>query len=603
MALLLGCQEIAKGYSGKRLFDGLTLAVHDGDRIGLVGPNGAGKTTLLRILTGDEEPDDGTVTLRRGARRAIVPQAPSFRPGLTVHDTLVEALGPDVHDGERTKRIGQVVGRCGLEDPSLPVEVLSGGWRRRLAIACALIQEPDLLLLDEPTNHLDLDGVLWLEELLVGGRFASVVVSHDRYLLERFASRMIEVSPLLPGGSFAVDGRYSDLLAKKEAFLAAESRREDGLRSRMRRELEWLRRGPKARTTKSKARIDGAARLGSEIADLAGRRVQRRAGIEFDATGRRTRRLLVCEGLTLRRGGRTLFRDLDVVLGPGQRIGLLGPNGCGKTSLLRVLLGQLKPDGGTVRRADALRVVFFDQHREGLDPALSLRRALAPEGDVVQFRGDGIHVASWARRFLFPADRLDVRVGMLSGGEVARVHIARLMREPADLLLLDEPTNDLDIDTLEVLEESLLSFAGAVVLVTHDRYLLERLTHRILGMDGEGNVELYADLAQYQDAVRERAQGRTTRAVESAAPRPASAREGRKRLTYRERQEWDGLPAAIEKAEAVQIEQERILTDPAVAKYHERAHAGYRALEQTKAEVDQQYERWAELEDKMTAPG
>src|SRR5439155_5315640 len=273
-----------------------------------------------------------------------------------------------------------------------------------------------------------------------------------------------------------VKGNYSEYLARKEEFLNAQAKQEQSLANQVRREREWLRRGPKARTTKSKARIDAAGRLMEELAEVSARRQGKAAQVDFTASGRRTKNLLEARGLAKQLGGRTLFRDLDLILRPGVRLGLAGANGSGKTTLLRVLNGEIPADMGEIERADALRVVYFDQHRAPLDPQVSLRRALAPEGDSVIYRDQPVHVAGWAKRFLFRAEQLETPVGQLSGGEQARVLIARLMIEPADVLFLDEPTNDLDIPTLEALEECLLDFPGALVLVTHDRYLLDRVS-------------------------------------------------------------------------------------------------------------------------------
>jgi ATP-binding cassette subfamily F protein uup len=348
---------------------------------------------------------------------------------------------------ERQARFAETLGRAGFEDLEVKAESLSGGWRKRLAIAEALVQQPDILLLDEPTNHLDLAAIEWLEELLQSASFASVVVSHDRYFLENVATTMVELNHAYPEGLLRVPGNYSRLLEEKEAFLHAQAKHQEALENRVHREIEWLRRGPKARTSKSKARIDKAQQLIGELADLTARTRTASAGIDFSATDRKTRRLIELDHVTFDIGGRTLFADLDFVLTAGMRVGLVGPNGSGKTTLLRLLSRELVPSVGQVHRADSLRVVYFDQNRL-LDPDVTLRRALAPDSDSVIYEGRVIHVASWANRFLFTGEQLNQPVGRLSGGERARVLIAKLMLQPADVLLLDEPTNDLDIPTL-----------------------------------------------------------------------------------------------------------------------------------------------------------
>jgi ATP-binding cassette subfamily F protein uup len=430
------------------LLRNIAFTIAEEDRIGLIGPNGSGKSTLLQILSGAVEPDSGEVALRKRARLSHVQQESQFAAALTVRAVIEAALERSaVPADERQARFAETLGRAGFEDLEVKAESLSGGWRKRLAIAEALVQQPDILLLDEPTNHLDLAAIEWLEELLQSASFASVVVSHDRYFLENVATTMVELNHAYPEGLLRVPGNYSRLLEEKEAFLHAQAKHQEALENRVHREIEWLRRGPKARTSKSKARIDKAQQLIGELADLTARTRTASAGIDFSATDRKTRRLIELDHVTFDIGGRTLFADLDFVLTAGMRVGLVGPNGSGKTTLLRLLSRELVPSVGQVHRADSLRVVYFDQNRL-LDPDVTLRRALAPDSDSVIYEGRVIHVASWANRFLFTGEQLNQPVGRLSGGERARVLIAKLMLQPADVLLLDEPTNDLDIPTL-----------------------------------------------------------------------------------------------------------------------------------------------------------
>ena len=363
----------------------------------------------------------------------------------------------------------------------------------------------------------------------------------------------------------------------------------------MRREIEWLRRGAKARSTKAKGRIKEAARLIDELQDRRARGVTATAGIDFVSSQRRTRRLLVARGLTKSLGGRRLVSDLDLVITPGTRVGLIGPNGSGKTTLLNLLAGALPPDAGEIERADQLRIVRFEQARSGLDPTESLRRALAPEGDAVTWQGRSIHVASWARRFLFRPEQLEVPVGRLSGGEQARILVARLMREPADLLILDEPTNDLDIPTLEVLEDSLAEFDGGLVLVTHDRFMLERVSTVILALDGAGGTATFADYAQWE-AARRAAPPAPSKAAPAASERE---RQRPKRLGYREQREWDGMERTILAAERTLEACQRAVEDPAIASDPTALQQRYAALEAARADVDRLYARWAELEAKL----
>jgi ATP-binding cassette subfamily F protein uup len=605
--VLIDCHGLAKGFGGTPLFEGLSLVLHEGDHVGLVGPNGAGKSTLLKILAGRVEPDSGEVRRRKGLRVGYVPQDPVFAPGRSVEEVLLEAMAeatPGVDEGTRFTRLAVALGKAGFDDREERTETLSGGWRKRLAIARELALEPEVLLLDEPTNHLDLESIVWLEELLRSEPKAFVAVSHDRYFLEHVARRVLDLDRRYPEGIFAVDGGYSDFLLARDEKLRRDEAYRSTLANLARREAEWLRRGPKARTSKSKARIDAAGELFDELASADARRERGPAGIDFTASGRRTKRLWRGEGLTRRFGERTIFRDLDLLLGPGDRLGVLGKNGTGKTTLLRVLVGELEPDEGTIETADGLRVVYFEQNRESLDPEVTLERALSPRGDHVEFQGQPIHVAGWASRFLFRSEQLRTPVGALSGGEKARIVLARLMLRPADLLVLDEPTNDLDIPTLDVLEEALLEFAGAVVLVTHDRFLLDRVSTRVLALDsegdGEGGTERYADVSQYLEA-RKRAE-REARAAKAPSPPPAdrapgrSPAAGRKKLSYREQREWEGMEEAVLAAEDALAEAERAVADPAIASDSQVLQERWSEVEERRTEVERLYARWAELE-------
>ena len=504
-AVLLSCENLTKQFGARPLFENLSFTLFEGDHVGLVGPNGSGKSTLMKILAGADTADSGTRALRKGVRTGYVPQDPLFAPGVSVEDVVLAALADEttLDDHEKHARAGLALGKAGFTDKSASSDTLSGGWRKRLAIARELAREPDVLLLDEPTNHLDVEAILWLESLLRSEPKAFIVVSHDRYFLDNIARRMLELNRVYPDGLFQSDGSYTDFLEKRDELLRNESAYQETLANLVRREVEWLRRGPKARTTKAKARIQNAGRLIDELEESRTRTATPSgAAIDFTSSDRKTKRLWQARGLTKQLGDRTLVRDLDLLLTPGTRLGVLGPNGSGKTTLLRMIVGELAPDAGTIERADQLRVVYFEQSRQSLDPSVTLKRTLAPEGDSVVYRDRLIHIAGWAKRFLFRSEQLDTAIARLSGGEKARVVLARLMLQPADLLVLDEPTNDLDIPTLDVLEESLLEFPGALVLVTHDRYLLDRVSTQILALDGRGSAEHFADYAQWVDVGR-----------------------------------------------------------------------------------------------------
>jgi len=610
MAMLLRIDRLSKSFSHRPLFDDVSMSIDEGDRVGLIGPNGSGKSTLLRIMAALEEADAGEFTRRRSLRTAYVAQHDEFADGDTALGAIEHALASLLSEPhERHERAATALRMIGFDRLDQPVSELSGGWRKRLAIARALAQEPDLLLLDEPTNHLDVDGILWLENALRVARFASVVVTHDRYFLDRVCTRIIELSQAYPLGTFAVEGGYDLFLRRRDEFLRAQRQEQQALANEVRRDIAWLRRGAQARRTKQKSRIDASMDRMSDLADLRDRNsTARAAAVDFNATGRRTRRLIACTGVSKAVGGRVLFRDVSIDLGPGACLGLLGPNGSGKTTLIRTLAGEIPPDAGVVRHADDLRIAVFQQHRESLDPDELLRDALGATADTVVHAGRSLHIITWAQRFLFEPGQLLSPVRQLSGGEQARVLIARLMLRPADVLILDEPTNDLDIATLEVLEANLEEFPGAIILVTHDRFMLQRLATDVLSLDGEGGSKMHADYEQWEASSRQavaQAKGRDSAKRETRA-RPArdtgaaAPPERRKRLTWAEQKEWEGIESRIHAAEAAVRELELRVNDAAVAADHRALAAACADLDAAHAEVARLYDRWAALEALQT---
>ncbi len=600
MPPIVNAQEITKAFGANPLFQNVSFTISDGDRIGLIGPNGSGKSTVLRILVGEVAPDSGEVSFRKRTRLACVEQDSRFEAGDTVRSVIESALELcGVSGTERGARFAETLGRAGFDDLEARATELSGGWQKRLAIVEALVQHPDILLLDEPTNHLDLLGIMWLEDLLEQAAFASVIVSHDRYFLENVTTDMVELNRIYPDGSLRVRGNYSAFLEKKEEFLHAQSRRQEALENLVHGEIEWLRRGAKARTRKSKARISKAGELMGELADLNARTRSTTAQIDFSATDRKTKRLIDLQDVTCTLGSRSLFDGLNFILTAGMRVGLVGPNGSGKTTLLRLLQGDLAPTGGEIRRADWLRIVYFDQTRT-LDPDVTLRRALAPDGDSVVYHDRVIHVAGWAARFLFTGEQLSQPVGRLSGGERARVLIAQLKLQPADILLLDEPTNDLDIPTLEILEESLIDFPGSLVLVTHDRYMLDRVSTIVLGLNGKGGAETFADYAQWEAWQAQSAKADEAASAMTSKTPPASTLAGlaKKKLSYLEAREYSTIEQRVEEAEQLVRDKRAELEDPANATDAPRLVAAQAALDAAQLALDALYARWAELEKK-----
>jgi len=619
MPPILNAQSVTKQFGAKPLFRNISLTVEDGDRIGLIGPNGAGKSTLLALLAGQVEPDSGELAVRKRARAAYVPQDSRFAPGLTVRQVLEAALAAaHVNESEREGRLRELTGRAGFADLNAEAAALSGGWRKRLAITEAMVIEPEVMLLDEPTNHLDLAGIEWLEELLRASPFAAVTVSHDRYFLESTCTQIVELNRVFADGLLRVKGNFSHFLEEKQLYLESQCKQQDSLRNRVKTEIEWLRRGPKARTTKSKARIDTANEMIGQLAAMDSRTTVSSVGIDFEASQRKTKRLVEFQNVACKVPAgpandpndansaipvpRPLFTGLNFILTAGMKVGLVGPNGSGKTTFLRLLLGEIDPAHGSIRRADALRMVYFSQLRE-LDESLTLRRALAPEGDGIVYQGRTVHVASWAARFLFTGEQLNQPVRNLSGGERARVLIAKLMLEPADVLLLDEPTNDLDIPTLEILEENLLDFPGALVLVTHDRYLLNRVSSTVLGLDGRGHIGRFADYAQWEDWMEDQEEAAqanpTPKANSSSTANSASnANSAKKKLSYIEAREFAAIEHRVEESDARLADARDRVEHPEVATNATLLQQALQELDAAQHENDALYARWAELTEK-----
>lgn len=573
MSLLYSCQNIKKSVSNRLLFEGLSLSLFAKDRVGLIGPNGAGKTTLLKILAGLESPDEGILAPRKGLTVGYVPQRCEF-PEIAPEKILVDVIKEDLPIYEKERLAQMWLSKLGFKGDEKNASLLSGGWKKRLGLACELISNPDLILYDEPTNHLDVEGIIWLEKFLLRESPTYLLVSHDRYFLQNVTNRIIEIDPTYPKGCFEIEGSYSHFLQKKEEFLSGQIQQERSLATKARRETDWLRAGVKARTTKSQSRIDEAQEILQEHLQVSARNRPKRAKIDFAASERETRKLISVKNLGKEIGTQLLFEKLDFLLSPGTRMGLLGPNGSGKTTLLRLLAGEIKPDQGTIKRADDLKVVYFDQHRAQLPHDMTLKDALSPKGDYVSFRGQEIHVNGWCKRFLFSPDLLELPIGTLSGGERARISIAHLMLQPADVLLLDEPTNDLDIPTLETLEESLLEFPGALVLITHDRCMLDRLCNLLITL---GEVERPAEKEIKKEKV-EKPKGK---------------------LTYNEKKEYEAIEGKIGKLEEKAKELTALLGKPEIAEDSKKLNETCQAIALVENQIEQLYLRFEELDQKL----
>lgn len=593
MSLLVGIHSLSKSYGTQRLFENISFSIFMGDKIGLIGPNGAGKSSLLKILMNLDKPDNGYTSRKQGLRIGYASQFPEFPP-LPLEELLVKEV-PKGDEIEILTKARVLLSKALFPDFTQNAATLSGGWKKRLDIVRALMSDPDLILLDEPTNHLDLEGILWLEKFLARERVACLIVSHDRYFLETVSNKIIELNRCYPQGLFSSSGNMSDFMEHKEAFLLGQAEQERALRSTVRDEVEWLRKSPKARTTKSRSRIQRAYELMDELSEIKQRNTSRTVDIDFSASDRQSRKLLTTKNLTKSIGERPLFKGIDLTLSPGTRLGIVGKNGSGKTTLLKILAGTVSQDMGTVKYADDLKLVYFDQHREHISPNISLREALSPNSDIVNYRGQSIHVNGWAKKFLFSSDRLELPVRCFSGGERARIHIAKLMLEPADILFLDEPTNDLDIPTLEIIEESLKEFSGAVVMISHDRCLMERVCTQILVLGESAEPQFFADYNQWELSLAAQPSAKK----ETKVPEKASEQVSKpKKLSYKEQKELEGMEQAISTAEheiaCFQLE----LENPEVHASSVKSLEYYKLLGEAQKKLESLFDRWQYLEDK-----
>ncbi|WP_038211450.1 ABC-F family ATP-binding cassette domain-containing protein [Xenophilus azovorans] len=562
------------------LLDGAEFALLDNERIGLIGRNGAGKSSLLRILAGLEQPDDGTLQLRTGLRTTYVAQEPDLAPTATVFESVAVGLSQATALRERylaaaegedldalqseiealdawhwEQRVDETLHRLGL-DAAAMIGSLSGGTRKRVALAQALVAQPDVLLLDEPTNHLDLDAIEWLEQLLIDFRGSVVVITHDRAFLDRIATRIVELDR---GQLRSYPGNFAQYQAQKEEQLAQEAVIQAKADKLLAQEEVWIRKGVEARRTRSQSRV---ARL-ETLRRQRARRREALGSVKMDvASGLPTGKIVAeLQGVTKSYGDRTVVRDFSATLLRGDKIGLVGPNGAGKTTLLRLILGETAPDSGTVRLGTNLQVAYFDQMRAALDLDATLEDFISPGSEWIEIGAQRKHVKSYLGDFLFSPARAQSPVRSLSGGERNRLLLARLFARPANVLVLDEPTNDLDIDTLELLENLLQDYDGTVFLVSHDRTFLDNVVTSTIAFEGEGRWREYEggvqDWLVQSRRARELAQAAAPRAVAASAPAPAAAAapaaaSAKRKLSYKEQRELEALPARIAELEAEQ---------------------------------------------------
>lgn len=579
------------------MFDGLSFGVEEGDKIGLIGPNGSGKSTLVKILAGLVEPDEGEVVKRKDLRVAYVPQEDVHDENSTIAE-LIESSAQEVpfEDYLRAASIDSTMKLFGFPDRELKAQSLSGGWKKRLSLARGWVKQPDVLVLDEPTNHLDLETVLWLEKLLIGSDKSMIIVTHDRTFLESVTNRVIELNRQYPKGFLSVAGPYSTFLLNKDEKVSEQLNLEAALASKVRREIAWLQRGARARQTKSVARIEQAGKLIEELEEVKQRNVATQIDINFQSSGRKTKELVVAKQISKSYGDKRLFDDLDILITNRTRLGLVGRNGSGKTTLLKTIIGEATPDKGSVKRADGLKIVWFDQNRRQLDQEKTLQQSLSADSESVVYQGRSLHVATWAKKFLFSTEQLKLPISRLSGGEQSRILIANLMLKPADIIILDEPTNDLDIPSLEVLEESLSEFSGAIILVTHDRLMLDTVSDQILALNGAGGCEYFSGYDQFEQQID------TFFADEKKGASKEKKQDSRVKqqtgLTSPEKRELAALPQKIEVAEKKIASLKEEMAKPAIASNFVKLEELHKQQEVAEKDLEKLYERWETLEAK-----
>jgi len=623
--VLWSAEKLCLSIGRQVLFDQASLAIHAGERLALVGRNGVGKSTLLRVITGEEQPGDGILSTARGTRVAVLPQefaidrertvAENVRDGLAYFEELLRryesaSLHSAEHEGleheitlhdawQPERKLETALAALRLPDPDRPCATLSGGEMRRVALARAVIAEPDLLLLDEPTNHLDVTTIEWIEEFLGGFRGSCLFVTHDRYFLDRLATRIVELDN---GQFFSYAGSYADFLVAKEERELREDLADAKRRKFLRSEIEWVRRSPKARLRRNLGRLRRFDEL-SGVKDAA-----RTPDIELviPPAPRLGNKTVELNAVGCGYDGRTLFRDFTFEFAPGARIGVVGANGSGKTTLLSVITGQRAPDVGEVKIASTVEFNYIDQGKIALDLEKTVCEELGEGSDFVVLGSEKISIWGYLKRFLFEDERINTQIKYLSGGEKARLTLAKILKKGGNFLILDEPTNDLDLSSLRLLEEALLQYDGCLLVVSHDRYFLNRVCEGIIAF--EGADELYATVGDYDYYAAKRAERQTAAAVEAEpAPRPGKPAAVKppvpppsaKKLSYKEARELEGLEAAIGAAEAEVARIEAIFSSADFFATHGACQAELNAeLEGARTEVERLYARWEELEAK-----
>lgn len=603
MGVLVSAFQVSKSFGAQTLFSKISFSVDDGHRVALIGPNGAGKSTLLKIIAKLMDADSGQISFSQGLRLGYLEQNPTFNSTETIYDAILLSTD-DPEDPDNMSLTWELIARFGFDEAGFSYDKkvceLSGGWQKKVALAREMAKRPNLLLLDEPTNHLDIESILWLEDYLERqNQLACLIITHDRLFLQNTCDRIFDLDRKNPDGLIKFEGTYADFLAVKEALDSAQARLADSQRNVLRQETAWLRRGAKARQTKQKARIERAGELADEVSLLQERRRERLAKFDFGGVGRSPKKLIEAQKITKRFGEQVLCSDFDFILPAKARVGLIGTNGCGKSTLIRILVGQVPPDSGVVKITDGVKFSYFEQRKESLDLKLSVLKNLCADGDYVHLQGQPVYGRSYLARFHFRPEQMDLPVERLSGGEQSRLLLARMMLQTEQVLILDEPTNDLDVDTLDTLQEALDEYPGAIILVTHDRYFMDQVATELLAFDGNGGIERFADYFQWEEwrkGTGPVSPSKASSVIDSKKSEPKT--EVKKKLTYKEQLEFDGMEKKIMQEEEALGNLQKELANPSISAEYSKLAELTAFIGRQQEKVDALYKRWNELSAK-----
>lgn len=600
---LISVHQITKSFASKNLFRKISFSIDSNQRIGLVGPNGAGKSTLFKILIKQIQADDGKISFSNSLRLGYLSQKPEFGADEIIYDCLMSQVD-DPYDGLNIAYAYELITKLSLdihpEKEFAKVSELSGGWQKRVALARELMKKPNLLLLDEPTNHLDIQSILWLEEFINSQNDISfMIITHDRAFLQNTCNMIFDLDPRNPDGLIKSNGSYVQFLETKSMLMDSQKRLEEKKRNTMLIEKDWLARGPQARLTKQKARINRAHDLIDEVDGLETKNHVKKVDFDFGVNQNSPKKLVELKNLSKRYTDDSplLFSKLDAMIRPGSRVGLLGKNGCGKSTLIQIILGNEEPSSGVAFLNPDIQVCYFEQGKETLNSNSTVLQVVCPEGDYVHLHGHAVFARSYLSRFYFTNQQMDMPVHQLSGGEQSRLLIAKLMLNPAHVLILDEPTNDLDVETLDVLSDCLTDFAGAIILVSHDRFFLDQNSNEIWAFTESGDREIikFADYNQWLDWYETNGKNASNKMEDT---KKAATQKSTKKLSFKEVHEFENIESVILDKEDVLKQKQHELVQPEVASNFKKLNDLTSEISKLETEIQKLYARWEELEKK-----